>query len=112
MDKGSLDLHGPGTVLAAAVMRKLGTDVVVLEYDELAGVGLPDVSRSFSLGGDTVTIRLHDDDAAGLDSVATPFSWPSLRIGEKAGVLIAAAVGVFVLATLVMLAAKLWMWLL
>lgn len=112
MDKGSLDLHGPGTVLAAAVMRKLGTDAVVLEYGELTSTKLPEVSRAFSLGGDTVTIRLHDDDAAGLAPVATPFSWRSLRLGERLGVLAAAAAGVFVLATLVLLGAKLWMWLL
>lgn len=52
------------------------------------------------------------DDDSELEERVAPFSWRSLTMGEKAGVWVVCLFGASMLASLVMLLVKLWMWLL
>lgn len=101
--------------MVAAVMKRLGVHEVSVTEDELAGAEHPIVTH-WPSGADSgrIDIRLTGTPLDTGTPVITPpaeaFSWARLGLGEKLGVFIAIAIGLFVAATLVMLAVRLWVW--
>jgi hypothetical protein len=96
-------------LMTAAVMRRAGLPEVVLSQAEIENADIPDVSRSFSLSGDTITIRLSDADAVRLDVEAGPSmskDWSQLSSGERVGVTIACVIGAAMAAAVFLLIVK------